>query len=138
MEPERISLSARERERLKVLHEVRQEHLTQVEAGQRLGLSDRQVRRLLVRVAGQGARGVVHQLRGRRSNRRIAASLQRRILAQVRRQSFRPTACSTCRPTPTQTHNPPSPAPTGEQDISKLQKTRHFYFALTDGSHPLD
>ena len=64
METERISLNAREREQLKVLHEVRQEHLTQVEAGQRLGLSDRQVRRLLVRVAEQGDGGVVHRLRG--------------------------------------------------------------------------
>jgi len=33
METERIALSQRERERLKVLHEVKQKHLTQVEAG---------------------------------------------------------------------------------------------------------
>ena len=93
METERISLNAREREQLKVLHEVRQEHWTQVQAGQRLGLSDRQVRRLLVRVAEQGDGGVVHRLRGRPSNRGIAASIQRRILAQVRRRyaDFGPT-----------------------------------------------
>ena len=96
METERISLNTREREQLKVLHEVRQEHLTQVEAGQRLGLSDRQVRRLLVRVAEQGDGGVVHRLRGRPSNRGIAASIQRRILAQVRRRyaDFGPTLAS--------------------------------------------
>jgi helix-turn-helix protein len=56
MEPERIELSARERDRLKVLHEVKQGHLKQVEAAGLLRLSDRQVRRLLVRVRAQGGR----------------------------------------------------------------------------------
>ncbi len=36
METERITLSQRERDRLKVLHEVQQRHLTQVEAAARL------------------------------------------------------------------------------------------------------
>lgn len=43
---ERIALSARERDRLKVLHEVRERHLSQVEGSRRLRLSTRQVRRL--------------------------------------------------------------------------------------------
>jgi hypothetical protein len=46
METERIELSARERERLKVLQQVEEGHLQQVEAARRLRLSDRQVRRL--------------------------------------------------------------------------------------------
>ncbi len=50
MEPERIALSQRERDRLKVLHEVEQKHVTQVEAGRRLDVTDRQIRRLLVRL----------------------------------------------------------------------------------------
>jgi Homeodomain-like domain len=48
METERITLSQRERDRLKVLHEVRQRHLTQVEAAARLKVTDRQVRRMLL------------------------------------------------------------------------------------------
>jgi len=36
METERIALSPRERERLKVLYEVKQKHLAQVEGAQRL------------------------------------------------------------------------------------------------------
>ena len=39
MEPERIELSARERERLKVLHEVEQGHLKQIEAARTCGSS---------------------------------------------------------------------------------------------------
>ena len=53
MEEERIELSARERERLKVLHEVEQGHLRQIDAAHRLRLSDRQVRRLLGRLRTQ-------------------------------------------------------------------------------------
>jgi len=49
MEMERIALSQRERDRLKVLREVEQRHLTQLQATQRLQLTDRQVRRLLLR-----------------------------------------------------------------------------------------
>ncbi len=93
MEQERIELSQRERERLKVLHEVKQGHLRQVEAAGRLGLSTRQVRRLLVRVRTEGDRGVVHRLRGRPSNRKILARIERRILARVRHRhaDFGPT-----------------------------------------------
>jgi hypothetical protein len=74
MEEERISLSVRERERLKVLHEVEQGHLKQIEAARRLRLTDRHVRRLQARLRTQGDRGIVHRLRGRRSNRKIAAA----------------------------------------------------------------
>src|SRR5437899_13002186 len=58
MEPERIELSAKERERLKVLHEVEQGHLKQVEAARRLRLTDRQVRRLQRRLRTQGDGGI--------------------------------------------------------------------------------
>jgi Xaa-Pro aminopeptidase len=47
METERITLSQRERGRLKVLHEVKQKHLSQVAAAARLKVTDRQVRRML-------------------------------------------------------------------------------------------
>ena len=39
METERMTLSQRERDRMRVLHEVQQEHLTQREAAKRLQLS---------------------------------------------------------------------------------------------------
>src|SRR6266704_574885 len=71
MEPERIELSAKERERLKVLHEVEQGHLKQVEAARRLRLTDRRVRRLQARLRAAGDGAMVHGLRGRRSNRKI-------------------------------------------------------------------
>jgi hypothetical protein len=50
MEQERISMNRRKRERLKVLHEVRTGHLTQVEAAKRMRLRPRHVRRMERRV----------------------------------------------------------------------------------------
>ncbi len=93
METERIALNQRERDRLRVLHEVQQRHLTQTEAGRRLQLSDRQVRRLLRRVRKQGGKAVVHGLRGRPSNRKLASGLEQKILARVgqRYADFGPT-----------------------------------------------
>jgi transposase len=96
METERIALSQRERERLKVLQEVKQQHLTQVEAARRLKLSDRQVRRLLVRMGEQGDQKMAHRLRGRPSNCKLAVAFEQKILARVRQRyaDFGPTLAS--------------------------------------------
>ena len=97
MEAERIELSARERERLKVLHEVEQGHLKQIEAARRLRLTDRHVRRLQVRLHSEGDRGLVHRLRGGHSNRQIPESVRLRVvreLRQARYAGFGPTLAS--------------------------------------------
>lgn len=86
MEPERIALNQRERDRLRVLHEVEQGHLTQVEAERQLGLTDRHIRRLLVRLRQQGDGVLVHGLRGRPSNRRLPARFAQRVVARVRQR----------------------------------------------------
>jgi transposase len=93
METERITLSQRERDRLKVLHEVQQKQLTQVAAAERLKISDRHVRRMLLRLRERGDRSLVHGLRGRASNRKLAARLEQKILARLRQRyaDFGPT-----------------------------------------------
>jgi hypothetical protein len=52
--------------------------LRQIDARHRLRLSDRQARRLLQRLGKVGDRGLVHGLRGRRSNRKIPAEIEQR------------------------------------------------------------
>jgi hypothetical protein len=88
MEEERINLSQPERDRLRVLHELEQGHLQQIEAARRLRLSARQIRRLAVRLEQEGDRGLVHRLRGRTSNRKIPEGLQQRALRQLRRPCY--------------------------------------------------
>src|ERR1019366_7646808 len=60
-----------------------QKHLTQLEATQ-LKVTDRHLRRMLIRISECGDGGIVHQLRGRPSNHKLAASLQQKILARIR------------------------------------------------------
>src|SRR5438876_11702658 len=82
-EQEVLVLSTKDRDRLKVLHEVKGKHLTQRAAAQQLGISDRWVRKLLVRVKQEGDSGIVHRLRGRVSNRRLPESLRTQTLKLV-------------------------------------------------------
>src|SRR5580700_2545060 len=93
METERIALSQRERDRLKVLHDVQQKQRTQVAAAERLKVTDRQVRRMLLRIRERGDAALVHGLRGRPSNRKLAARFEQKILARLRQRyaDFGPT-----------------------------------------------
>src|SRR5713226_4172742 len=93
METERIALSQRERDRLRVLHEVEQGHLAQIEAARRMKLTDRQVRRLLRGLRERGDRVVLHGLRGRPSNRKLEARFEQRVVARIRQRyaDFGPT-----------------------------------------------
>ena len=65
-------LSQKELDRLKVMHEVKDGHLTQAEGASQLTLSERWVREMVRRLRKGGDGVVVHGLRGKRSNRRLA------------------------------------------------------------------
>src|SRR5437762_13842870 len=84
METERITLSQRERDRLKVLHEVQLKHLSQVAAAERRKVIDRQVRRMLLRIREHGDGALVHGLRRPPSNRNVAARFGPQVSARVR------------------------------------------------------
>ena len=58
-------MSAKERDRLKVLHEVRKRHITQRQAAAELGISVRWVGMLLKRLRVDGDRGLRHDVRER-------------------------------------------------------------------------
>jgi hypothetical protein len=93
VETERISLSQRERDRLRVLYEVQRKQLTQVGAAERLRVTDRQVRRMLLRIGEHGDGALVHGLRGRPSNRKLAVRWEHKIMARLRQRyaDFGPT-----------------------------------------------
>jgi hypothetical protein len=86
METERIALSERERDRLRVLHEVERKQITQREAIKWLKISDQHIRRLLVGLRKPGDRAVLHGLRGRPSNRRLAAQFEQQIFVLLHRK----------------------------------------------------
>ena len=94
-------MSQRERDRLKVLHEVSKGQITQKQAAGQLKLSERHVRRMVKKLNGVGDSAVVHGLRGRVSNRRIGDDTRQRAVEELKRPSaptlVRHLPPSTCR-----------------------------------------
>lgn len=86
MEKNRIEMSQRERDVLKVMSLVLKGQRTQKEASRLLGRSERQVRRIQRKLEARGDGAVVHRLRGRPSNRRLDPKLKQRALASYRAQ----------------------------------------------------
>ena len=70
-----LTMSVKEIDKLKVIHEVLQKRLKQHQAACQLGISSRQVRRLCNRVRREGNRGLVHRLRGLPSNHQLKTGL---------------------------------------------------------------
>jgi transposase len=68
------------KERAKALSKVRAGHMTQVEAAAVLGLTDRQVRRLIVRFRKEGLAGLRHRSVGRPGNRRCPDEIRQEVL----------------------------------------------------------
>jgi len=96
MEKNRIEMSQRERDVLKVIASVVRGERTQVEAARLLKRSGRQIRRLTRRMEAEGDLAVIHRLRGKPSNRRLAAAVRRQVLElyKSRYADFGPTlAC---------------------------------------------
>jgi len=75
MQEEPLLLSKRDRDRLKVLHELRKGHITQRQAGEQLKLTERWIRELAQRIGACGDQAVIHGLVGKPSRRKIEAKL---------------------------------------------------------------
>ena len=76
----RVTLNAREQRRLQVLNKVESGQVTASEAGELLGLSVRQIRRLLAAYRREGAAGLEHGNRGRVSPGRVPEAVAAEIL----------------------------------------------------------
>jgi transposase len=92
----RIAMSQRERDTLKVMSAVLRGERTQAEAARLLRKSERQVRRLQRRLEAEGDAGVVHRLKGRTSNRQLSHELRTKALELYQQElsDFGPTLAS--------------------------------------------
>ena len=88
-----LELSMKEADRLKVIWQVITGKLKIKEAAEQLFLSCRQIIRIRNRVKAEGNRGIVHRMRGRRSNHRLAEGLMEQSVQIVREKywDFGPT-----------------------------------------------
>jgi helix-turn-helix protein len=94
--PDRIPMSQKERDVLKVMHAVVAGERSQADAARLLGLSTRQVRRIQRKLEQGGDAALVHGLRGRPSNHRPDPAFQRAVLEAYRARyaDFGPTFAS--------------------------------------------
>ena len=93
-EKERVDISMRDIDRLKIIYEVLKGHLRQRQAAKQLDLSGRQVIRLCRRVEQEGNRGIMHRLQGQPSNHQVDTSILEQALSALhdsRYDGFGPT-----------------------------------------------
>jgi Integrase core domain len=94
MQEGQLLMTQGDRDRLVTLKKAKKKLITQREAAEELGLSVRQVKRLLHALKKRGDKAVVHGLRGRGSNRRIEEQIEHeavRILSAPVYEGFGPT-----------------------------------------------
>jgi DNA-binding Lrp family transcriptional regulator len=86
-----------ERDRLVALKKAKKKLITQKQAAEEMGITERHVRRLLRQLKRRGDKAVVHALRGLPSNRKISADTEQEavaILSQPVYRGFGPTLAS--------------------------------------------
>ena len=81
-------MSQVERDWLDWLKRARDGKVTQRQAAERMGVSQRWVRKLLRRMKREGDLVVVHGLRGRPSNRKLPEGLRRQALAILKKPEW--------------------------------------------------
>jgi len=88
-----LRMSQKERARIRVLEKVMAGRLKQRKAAEILGISTRQLRRIVKRYRKNGDQGLVHGLRGRQSNRKIGKEVKKTVLQHLRKdyRGFGPT-----------------------------------------------
>src|ERR1700728_690297 len=97
MQEGQLLMTQADRDRLVTLRRAKKRLITQKQAAEELGLSVRQVKRLVHAVKKRGDKAVIHGLRGKPSNQRIAQSVQEeamQILSADLYKGFGPTLAS--------------------------------------------
>jgi transposase len=95
-EKDMITLSRRETKRLHIIHQALDKRITQKTAAELVGLSSRQLRRMLKRVREEGDDGISHRSRGKVSNRRVPRKIKEKALKLFKEKyhDFGPTFAS--------------------------------------------
>ncbi len=83
-----IRMSTKEADRLEWIRDIDQGRLSREEGARLLGISKRQLRRILGRYRKEGPSGLVHRSRGVRSNRRIPDAVRDEVLALLQEEDF--------------------------------------------------
>src|SRR5438270_7184126 len=81
-------MTQQDRDRMVALKKAKKGLITQRQAAEEIGQSERHVRRLLKRVTGKGDKALVHALRGRPSNRKLDEKTKQKALEILGREVY--------------------------------------------------
>ena len=76
-------MTQKERDQLAALKKAKDSLITQRQAAEEIGLSERQVRRMLLALKAVGDKSVIHASRGKRSNRGIEAGVRQQAIVKL-------------------------------------------------------
>ncbi len=75
-----LTMSRKEVERLKIINQIETKVLTVEEEADLMGISSRQTYRVLKKIKEEGSAGIIHKLRGRKSNRGYPGELKDKVI----------------------------------------------------------
>jgi hypothetical protein len=81
-------MTQRDRDRLVALKKAKKGVITQRQAAEEIGQTERHVRRLLKQMKANGDRAIAHALRGRRSNRKLDEKVRRTAVEILGRKVY--------------------------------------------------
>jgi transposase len=81
-------MTQRDRDRLVALKKAKKGVITQRQAAEEIGQTERHIRRLLKQVKAKGDKALVHALRGRRSNRKVDEKVERAAVEILSREVY--------------------------------------------------
>jgi len=84
-----LLMTQRDRDRLVALKKAKKKLITQRQAAEEMGQTERHVRRLLVKLRKKGDSAVVHALRRRASNHKLDEKLKTKAMAMLRQDIYR-------------------------------------------------
>ena len=82
-------MTQRDRDRLVALKKANRKLITQKQAAEEIGVTERQVRRLLRQLRKKGNGAVIHRLRGSPPNRKLPAEWEQRAIAILSGRDYR-------------------------------------------------
>ena len=79
MKQDIITMTAKEAERLAIINNLIAKKITGADAAKQLNLSVRQTKRLKAKIVKDGTQGIIHKLRGKKSNNKSRKTCSRKL-----------------------------------------------------------
>ena len=83
-----LTMSQKEADRLKIISQVESKAMSVEQGSKLIGISSRQTYRVLKRIKAEGTKGIIHKLRGKKSNRGYPEELKKKVI-EIYRADYR-------------------------------------------------